>query len=222
MKNSTSSDKSQGFEYWSSRKEDDEKKDWPYNQQTWLDDYTESEKHPHRMEIINLMSSWEAKHGQSLTSVLEIGCNTGPNLSLIKRNFPDIHVTGIDANVTAIEKAKKQIQGTFFNHNIETLGQFDPQFDVVIADAVLMYIGPRVIDDVMNMLSKNCTKMMILFEWNAISYYGVLKDYHWARNYKEHLRKRGFTVIKKKLTQDIWSNQNWLKNGFLYCGYRAQ
>ena len=212
----------QDFDYWSSRKKEDEKRDWPYEKKNWLDDYTESVKHPHRAMITEVMSSWEAKHGIALESVLEIGCNTGPNLALIKRNFPDVHVTGIDANPFAIEIAKKNIDGIFFVNDLTKVGQFAPKFDVVICDAVLMYIKPKEIDEVIDMLSMNCTKILILFEWNALSYYGAIKDYHWARDYKEHLIKRGFNVVKKKLTKKEWQSKNWQKNGYFFVGFRLQ
>lgn len=43
-----------------------------------------------------------------LTSLLEVGTNTGRNLGIVKRHHPSIRAKGIDVNPRALERARRQ------------------------------------------------------------------------------------------------------------------
>lgn len=67
----------------------------------WVMSYWDSQNHSHRPLLLEKIASY------SPDSVLEIGCNCGPNLYLIARRFPDIEIRGVDINPRAIEKGKE-------------------------------------------------------------------------------------------------------------------
>lgn len=67
----------------------------------WVMSYWDSSNHSHRSLLMEKISGYS--HG----SILEIGCNCGPNLYLITKRFPDIEAQGIDINPRAIEKGNK-------------------------------------------------------------------------------------------------------------------
>jgi len=58
--------------YWENRKAD------------WIETYWKTITHPHRDTLLEVLNQVE------FDSVLEIGCNCGPNLARIKEAFPGI------------------------------------------------------------------------------------------------------------------------------------
>ena len=76
---------SQDISYWQSRPITDEHRDWKETKENWVEDYWNSWKHPHRKVIID-----ELKKLPRFTTLLEVGCNCGPNLSNIKLAFDQV------------------------------------------------------------------------------------------------------------------------------------
>ncbi len=134
----------QGSDYWRNRKVSDKEHDWKDKEKNWILGYVKSVNHPHRKLIINALKE------MSFDSLLEVGCSAGPNLSLIKKNFPDAELHGVDINEDSIEVAKKKVKGVTFSVGlVSKLPCEKKKFDVVLADAVLMYTGPDEIKKVL-------------------------------------------------------------------------
>lgn len=204
--------------YWAERPLADSRRDWPLTEQTWVDDYWASKHHPHRKMIIEAI-----KRLQPFESLLEIGCNCGPNLALLKEEFPDIKETaGVDINPDAIEKAKTKVYATKFWVADFTDMSFIPNksYDIVLADAVLIYSNPEEIEKVVSEINRIARKSVVLVEWFSRSLKGVLKDFHWCRNYQKILENFGFEVKKVKITENEWPNKNWAKHGYIFSGQR--
>ena len=68
----------QNHTYWEQRALTDEKRDWEEKGENWIQDYILSVNHPHRDVILKGLQTFG-----KIESVLEIGCNTGPNLKRI-------------------------------------------------------------------------------------------------------------------------------------------
>ena len=205
--------------YWINRPDNDSRRDWIYNSADWIEDYWASKSHPHRESLLQAIGSLHP-----FESVFEIGCNCGPNLSLIRERFTyleDCNLYGIDVNYQAISAAKKRMPNVNFKVAMATHIPIDYMFDLVLADAVLMYLSPDEIKAAILEIDRITKKAVILVEWHdSKSIKGVIKDYHWARNYEKIFKKLGYNVKKIKLTEKEWPSKNWIKNGYIYIAVR--
>ena len=208
----------QGDRYWIERKYNDKKRDWSLKSKNWIKDYWDSETHPHREKIIS-----EIKRLIPFESILEIGCNCGPNLSLIRDRFPylkDHNLYGIDLNYLAIKQAQKLMPEVSFRVANVSHIPTENIFDIVLLDAVLMYVGPEEIDQAISEIDRITKKAVILVEWYDHSLKGVIKYFHWARNYEKIFKKLGYDVKKIKLTEKEWPSKNWQDIGYIFIAVR--
>ena len=177
--------------------------------------------HPHRKFLVDKISLLNPQ------SILEIGCGWGPNLFLLAEKFPNIKIVGIDINLNEI----KQGQEFFKNkgvRNIELkegkadeLFQFsDKSFDIVLTDAVLMYLGPDKIERVIKEMIRIAKKALVLVEWHIFSEGKDIYDPHigvWKRDYLSLLNKffPKEKIFLTKITEKLWPDEDWTKFGYL-------
>jgi len=130
--------------YWATRHRRKERKrdDLVKGGRDWIKSYWDSRDHSHRPFLIEKISKFSPIH-----SILEIGCNCGPNLYLLAKKFPDAEMIGIDINPIAVQNGNEWFAQEGISNvklsvgNADELGQFpDKSFDVVFTDAVLIYI----------------------------------------------------------------------------------
>jgi ubiquinone/menaquinone biosynthesis C-methylase UbiE len=208
--------------YWARRhnnKKHRKKDDWGGEDTDWINSYRNSTEHPHRKLLIEKIS------GVKPVSILEVGCNCGPNLFLLAKIFPMAELTGVDINSMAVQKGNEWFEQEGIKNikliacKAEELEQFsDNAFDVVFTDALLIYFGPDKIKKVIKEMIRVSGKELILLEWNdfaneknSLGKY----DKHWVRNYKSLLK--GFVseenIITEKIPEDLWPDNNWQKYG---------
>lgn len=202
-------------QYWINRKVDDPRKDWIRgSEEDWIMDYLHSAGHPHRDLILNELENIKPK------SVLELGCSCGPNLLAIQSNF-SVHLAGMDVNKDVIKLAKKVLpEADLICGDIRKPLPFSKSFDVVLVDAVLMYLNPKEIMDTLKEINRLANKAIIIIDWYDKSLLGKLQDGHWTRNYTKLLKDFGFKVKSKKLTNKFWPTEKWKKYGKLFVGIR--
>jgi len=210
----------------------------------WVESYWKTRDHPHRAFLVERISKFSPIH-----SILEIGCASGPNLYQIAKKFPDADVKGIDINPMAVQKGNEWFRKEGLS-NVklevgkaqEPTGYADKSFDVVFTDAVLIYIHPNEIRQViMEMLRMG--RVLVLNEWYTFNkwlalllntyYYLRLKskEYrlslepkstslglfvgHWARDYKILFQE--FVPKEKvhitKLPNKLWNDKGWQRWG---------
>lgn len=106
-----------------------------------------------------------------INSILEVGCNSGPNLYLLAKRFPQAQIVGIDINSKAVQYGNAQFaQEGIPNVKLslgkaDELGQFqDKSFDVVFTRAVLIHIGPDKINNVIKEMIRITRRALILVE----------------------------------------------------------
>lgn len=204
----------QGESYWENRPKDDTKRDWGNEAEDWIDDYIKSVNHPHRDLILEALRSLEPIGG-----LLEIGCNVGPNLLRIQEIYPEMQLAGIDVNEDVLERAKKILPKPMFKQgSVLEIPFEDKSFGVVLCDAVFIYVDPDHILQAMKEITRVASKGVILIEWYDESLLGVVKDYHWARDYANLLGELGFEVKEVKINE--WPTKNWEKNGYIYVAHR--
>lgn len=207
--------------YWKNRPLTDKQKDWNYGEENWLEGYSKSINHPHRKLIIDALQKLEP-----FDSLLEVGCNVGPNLYNIKTRFPNVKLAGIDVNENAIITAQTSpsLSGIRFEiGSAYNIPYPDKSFDIVLSDAVLIYTNPDRIQHTMAELSRVACKGMILVEWyNPNSTLGTLMFGHWARNYQKILEEKNFEVKKIKIKKGTWKTKsgNWETIGYVFVASR--
>lgn len=204
-------------DYWVKRPRNDEEKDWHGDQEDWIEGYVKSIDHPHRKMITDAL-----KKLIPFESILEVGSNCGPNLIVIKKEFPEVNLAGIDLSADAINEGKKLLpEADLRVGSLVELPWQDHSFDVVLADAALMYVPPSDIDMAMAALDRVAKKAILIVERFDESEKGVIKNHLWTRNYPLILEKLGYTVDKEKITEETWPGSiNWQKYGYLFIAVK--
>lgn len=200
----------QGEKYWKNRSVEDMMKDWGGTT------YLGSINHPHRETIVNAVKSISPV----AESILEVGCNSGPNLALLQEELRDVKLAGIDLNEESIWIAKTGLPSVDLRTaSVLNIPFKDKSFDVVLADAVLMYVHGDDWERALSELDRVAKNAIILCEWGSNKKQEI-KHFHWARDYGDWLMQKGFGVFTRKLTKEEWPNPRWEENGYLYIAVR--
>lgn len=207
----------QDTNFWETRPRDHDHMDWLNDGKDWIEGYEKSVDHPHRKEVLSILRSLP-KFG----SLLEVGCSVGPNLKLIQNAFPGVKLAGIDPNEASVEAAHTFVPGGGVilgdARKLGTLFEMK-SFDVVLADASLMYITPDEIRGVMDQIALIAKKAVVIVERCTDSKLGSLAGGVWGRDYELLLRERGFKVESVKITEEMWpGSPNWAKFGKIIVG----
>jgi ubiquinone/menaquinone biosynthesis C-methylase UbiE len=197
--------------------------DWGKGCDDWIEGYWNSQSHPHRSFLVNTISKFNP------SSILEVGCNCGPNLYLLARRFPDAEIVGVDINPEAIQRGKELLKRegisniTLLEGKADDLGRFqDKSFDVVFTDAILIYIGQDKIRRAVSEMLRVGSKALVLIEWYNFDSdqrdpdgLGVYYKSLWKRDYKALLKQfvREEQITVTKITEDLWPSTNWCDVG---------
>ena len=181
--------------------------------------------HPHRRFLIERIKSF-----YPFSDILEIGCGYGPNLYLLSKKFPKTELTGIDINPLSVEEGNKWFaQQGILNVKLlvgkaDKLSQFpDKNFDIVITDALLMYVGPDKIKKTIEEMLRISAKALVLTERHCQPQNkdqkgkGTYRLGYWKRDYldllKQFVPKEKIRVIK--IPEQLWEDKNWKKFGYV-------
>ncbi len=186
---------------------------------SWVERYISeaSISHPHRKLLIDKIAVYSP-----LSSVLEIGCSSGPNLYLLAKSFPKISLYGIDISTKAIKAGQAFFKQKEMNNVSLILGKFDgikefqdKSFDIVFSDAALIYAGPDKIDVIIREMLRIAKKAVVLCEQHTESKPALYRD-RWIHNYK--LLFQRFVPLEKikftKFSSGLWVG-DWEKFGHI-------
>lgn len=182
--------------------------------------------HPHRSLLVERAESFSP-----VSSILEIGCSTGVNLYLLAGKFPQADIRGVDIDAEAIRAGNRWFDAEGINNvklssgRVEKLGEFpDKSYDIVISDAMLIYVNRDEIIDVIKEMIRVAGRGLILFERYDFreppvekSIGGIFKNGLWLRNYHELFKcfLPDGNIRITRVTRDIWPDEGWIKNGAL-------
>jgi len=203
--------KIQGSSYWIERTIEDEHKDWNYTG-NWIEGYIASADHPHRDLILDNLPEFN--------SLAEVGCNVGPNLYRINKRFEGKRLAGIDVSPLAIAASKEYLPesidvqvGSFIRLPWDT-----QSFDIVLADAVLMYATPDEIGLVLKEMERVGKTLIIV---DRFSKEETNNGYVWSRNYPKLLEELGFQVKTIKMKKSDWpGSKGWQESGCIFIAVR--
>jgi ubiquinone/menaquinone biosynthesis C-methylase UbiE len=195
-----------------------------YKGDEWARGYCESINHPHRELLVEKISFYAP-----FESILELGCNTGPNLYLLAKKFRESRLYGIDINRRAIEKGEAWLQKEGIGNVSLSVGKADEiktfvskSYDLVFTDATLMYIGPDKIRGIIDDMIRIARKSLIFneYHWNRDSdslkpKYYFYYDGHWIYDYRAlfegYISAVGIKI--SKLPKAVWGGSGWEEFG---------
>ena len=162
-------------------------------------------------------------------SILEVGCASGPNLYLLAKKFPQAEIVGIDINSEAIQYGNTQFAQEGISNVKLTVGKADTledfpdrAFDVVFTNALLIYIGPDKIKEVIQGMIRVTDKALVLMELHFLEpntkdlpglgiYYGG----NWVRDHVALLKQfvSAEQIKVTKIPEDCWPDEPWKELG---------
>lgn len=180
------------IKYWTERKAD------------WKTSYLDTWNHPHRKLIVEALKSFP------WTSLIEIGCNAGPNLAAIVKALPGKQLGGVDLNPEAIELCQSTFQGGLFKVNSgDDIMISDKSCDVTLYDMCLIYVSPFKINKYLEETKRITRNYVVLCEFDSSNWFKRLlvkfQSGYNMHDYKKILTKQGFyDIIKYKLRPQDW------------------
>jgi len=196
-------------DYWAKKSKG---KSWHIKAYDWVEASWESKDHPHRQLLIDGISKFRPK------SILEIGCASGANLFLVAKKYPKAQIWGIDINKKAVDYGNRQFKQLGMGNVRLAVGKAgsllfaENAFDVVFTDAMLIYVGPDKIKQVIEQMLNIAKKGLVLVEWHRshTNGLGVYSNGLWQRNYKRllgrHIPRNRITVAR--IPKEVWSAWN--------------
>lgn len=128
-------------------------------------------------------------------TLLELGCNSGPNLRLIRERFPDSEVTGIEMNQETVEAGKQYFRDAGLNGVTLKQGTFDQhygRFDVALSVWSLTCSPPSEVGKVLSTIDAGS---IIVVEPSCVGKSRIHLDVPtWRHDYARLLQERGFDV----------------------------
>lgn len=188
---------------------------WSERKINWHEHYSATWNHPHREIIIQLLKTF------NWFSLWEVGCASGPNLIRIIKEFPGRQLGGSDLSADAIELARTTFNGGKFHvESAEDLLLSDKAVDVLLADATLIYIGPRKIKKVLNEFTRITRNRIILCEFHSTSFWRRwllrLRTGYNAYNYQQLLEEAGaYDIQMVKIPKEYWPGTPWEEWGWI-------
>jgi ubiquinone/menaquinone biosynthesis C-methylase UbiE len=175
----------------------------------WAEDYLKSVDHYHRKQIASAVKKFK-----NIKSIIEVGCGSAPNLINLRQQFPHLRLLGIDINRRAIEVAKNYFSSKKEKNielkvgNIDKIELLTKSVDVVLTDAVLMFIPPDQIVKVLKELCRIANKGLIFNEYNkhGLGKEGYFDGGRWVYDFK-FLLKKLLPKSKIKLLKSSMSKQ---------------
>lgn len=185
--------------------------------------YDLSDEHPHRAFLANRIARFAP-----LESLLEIGCGEGSNLTVLGRAFPQTRLIGIDIGERALARARTNLARELPGRPTELIaGTLDAlsgfatkSVDVVLSDAVLMYVGPDQIRSVLRALVRVSRGRVLLNEWHLFgATAGCTSRFwnaHWLHDYEALLQDMPVrTVCTERLPAGLFGAGGWQRWGAL-------
>lgn len=157
-----------------------------------------------------------------IASLLEVGCGPGANLYRLGVESPAATMHGLDINGRVVDTAQARFRRMGMNNVTLAAGRGDVlpvpnrSFDVVLCDAVLMYVGPDKIDGVLRELLRVARKCVLLSEWQSREGSGSTYHYgHWIHDYVGKLRGGAARVRATRYPDASWADRSWREFGSL-------
>lgn len=149
-------------------------------------------------------------------SILEIGAFTGERLQALMEEFPDIELKGIELNASAVETGNIFFAEAYGKESVLTqmdlthrsVNQFF-SYDLLLSWAVLMYVHPIYIKEVLTRLLESSNKYLLIIEptsFKKLRRFFPTRNKAFLHNYVKILQSLGgdFSIDIREVPPDIW------------------
>jgi protein-L-isoaspartate O-methyltransferase len=162
-----------------------------------LRDYHESnDEHAASLERSEWVSDQVANLGVS--SLLEVGTNSGRNLQVVRRSHPGVRLAGIDVNQHAIAFAQaKGLDVDFRTADANSWEEGPGAWDAILTMSVLDHIPDEVIDRLAANFAMTASYVISVELWDGS--HGTRGAYKYSRNTKELFERHGFRTLRWEL-----------------------
>jgi len=199
-----------------------EEKRWAAKKKDEIIRYWKDKENPRRHFLVQRVEMFSP-----VSSILEVGCICGPNLYLLAKRFPQARIVGVDINPLAIQLGKELFKKEGLNNvelfakKADELSEFnDKEFDVILTNALLIYIDPDKIRKVIQELARICEKGFVMAEWHVPEGTQEIYDPHigvWRRNYEtlliDFFSKKSISI--SKTPPELWPDEHWKEWGYI-------
>lgn len=138
-----------------------------YPGDSWARDMWNSWLDPQRIVLVKAIQ----KVVETPSSILEVGCGSGPNLRLWRAQWPSADLTGVDVNDTALGWGQRQAaeEGWFWDAYRRRLTETEGDWgllrhDVVVSCYTLTYLTPDEINPVLQQLLRLTRNALVIME----------------------------------------------------------
>lgn len=192
---------------------------WANVRDTHVEESLKSVNDPFRLPLVDKIVQFSPK------SVLEIGCSMGMNFYLLNKRLPGIRMEGFDINCDIVKAGNQWLAGeNILNARLsvgvaeEQLRRYEEQsFDVVFTQAVLIYVTPQNITEILRHMLRIAKKSVVIAEFHEPDMrLGKFINGYWVRDYvsilADYLPREQVKVTR--IGKDIRPNGGlWLKYG---------
>lgn len=184
----------------------------------WATRYLSTADTAHRAQLTNLIR--ERFPGN--TSLCEVGCGSGINLFNFRKHGLAAFYSGFDINPSGIRAARRhaRLMGAtdmrFDRANI--LDQIHTSHDLIVTDAVLMFIGQRNIRPVLANLWRSTTKGLILHEFNGPE---ALEGGRYIHDFVSLLKEIDRAAIVEIVKSTKSDSAQWSQYGSFVCARKT-
>ena len=135
-------------------------------------------------------------------SILEVGCNRGLKLSILK-DMGFHNISGIEINEKAAKIAKEKLPSLkIYNQSIEEFDSKLNQYDLVFTATMLIHVNPSAIENILLKIINLSKKYIFGFEYYSEELikvpYRNQNDALWKQNLPELFKKIDHTLIIEK------------------------
>lgn len=164
--------------------------------------------------------------GVGPAGVLEVGCGKGQNLIILAEVLPGSTLQGIDISRAVVDLARKELKArsistvTIGEGGTDSLASVaDETFDVVLCDAVLMYLPPAKIFEALRQMLRVARRGVIVGTWHEdIPTSETIPSHYdegaWIHDYRRVLKDLGgITVDIRSYPEGAWQDLRWKRYG---------
>ncbi len=182
--------------------------------------YWKNRNHPSKYFLTERITAFAP-----IDSILEVGCASGPSLYLPAKKFPQAKIVGIDVNVEAVQYGNTQFEKDGISNvkliagKADELTEFpDSAFDVVFTNALLIFVGPDKIKEVIKEMIRITSKALVLMELHCSrtdiknqTGLGVYRGGNWLRDYIALLKQfvSAERIQVTRIPEGVWPVKPW-------------
>jgi SAM-dependent methyltransferase len=152
----------------------------------------------------------------NLSSLLEVGCNSGRNLAFAKQILGSLRLKGIDINARAIEYAKKRNPDILYEVcDANNWSEPPKSWDAILTMSVIDHIPDEVIKDLARNMVNTATKNIVCVElWDGGE--GWRGPYKYSRDLRKLFEPLGVKTLKWEKSSGQYDEESSLL--YLYIG----